>query len=85
MNANPSSSWPEDLAKAFVERTAAFWEDDENKNEYENPDNIRECRIGHLEEELAYRKAEERGCCGSFEIEWDLVGVKVRYGFNYGH
>lgn len=84
MNANPAASWPPELAKAFSQKVLEFWGVDK-RDDYENPDNFREARVGDLLEELAYQKAEAQGCCGSFEIEWELCGVKVRYGFNYGH
>lgn len=85
MSANPSASWTPELSQAFRQKIKDFWDDEANKNAYENPDNFREARVGNISEELSYMKTESDGCCGSFEIEWYLEGVKVRYGFNYGH
>lgn len=80
-----SKSWPPELAAAFTKMEEEFWAADENNRHYDYADRFRECRIGNVVEEEAFRKIEEQGCCGSFEVEWELAGVKVRYGFNYGH
>lgn len=85
MLANSLSEWPEAMVAAFKNKSDEFWADPQNDKAYENPDNFRVSRIGYLLEDLAFRKAEEQGCCGTFEVEWELCGVKVRYGFNYGH
>lgn len=77
-------SWPLELGKALLEKEAEFWSDGAS-NVYDNPDNFRVCRVGNKDEELAYQKAEELGCCGSTMMEWIVCGVEVRYGFNYGH
>jgi hypothetical protein len=82
---NLALDWPPDLVEAFRKKSDEFWKDPKNEKAYENPDDFRVARIGYLREELAFRKIEERGCCGSFETEWELLGTKVRYGFNYGH
>lgn len=76
------ASWPSELAQAFEKKVEEYWADEPD---YENADNFRVCRIGNKDEELAYRKAGELGCCGEFEVEWNLGRVIVLYGFNYGH
>ncbi len=77
--------WPKELAEAFEKKAEEFWADPGNDSAYECRDNFRVARVGNVQEEVAFREDEQRGCCGSFDVEWELVGVKVKYGFNYGH
>lgn len=83
---NTPEDWPAELKEAYKRKLAEFWEENQ-EGAYEYPDNTRVARVGNAEEEAAFKKAEENGCCGSFEVEWDLgtPPVRVKYGFNYGH
>jgi len=78
-------SWPRDLTEAFKKKVEEFWANPDNETAYDCNDNFRAARVGNAREEAAFLEDEQRGCCGSFEIEWDFGGVKVKYGFNYGH
>ena len=51
----------------------------------EYPDNLRVARSEDSWEKAAYEYARRSGCCGSFDEEILVGGVKFMIGCNYGH
>lgn len=58
---------------------------EDSNNYYECVDNYRYARIGDKYQEHLYQVAEERGCCGFYDKEIEVEGIKYKIGFNYGH
>lgn len=70
---------------SLARREAAIWLDEQAEHGYEYADNFRIAEVGNVEEEEAYDRAAERGCCGFFDTQKSFWGVLFRLGFNYGH
>lgn len=67
----------------FLEKIRSISNDSE---EYEYADSERICIVGDLESEKLYNEIAERGCCGSFDKKYEIPGgIKIKFGFNYGH
>lgn len=81
----PITKWPEDLQAAFNSYTMAFWDNPENSESYDCVDNYRCARSDNPAEVAEYEEAVNDGCCGFFDEEIELCGIKVLRGFNYGH
>lgn len=57
-----------------------------DEDDYEYNDNERVCIIGDTKSENLYEQVAARGCCGFYDEEFELSdGIKIRYGFNFGH
>lgn len=54
-------------------------------NNYECADNFRYARIGDKFQEHIYQEIQDSGCCGFYDKEIDVDGIKYKIGFNYGH
>jgi hypothetical protein len=52
---------------------------------YDHNDNYRIKKVGDLKYEDLYKKAEQNGCCGSFDEIYNVNGTDYSLGFNYGH
>lgn len=48
-------------------------------------DNFRFARVGNEDEEFAFNRAIEDGCCGSFNQKLMIGDFEYMIGCNYGH
>jgi len=48
-------------------------------------DNLRIATVSNEEEEYFYHKRKDNGCCGFWDDEIEIDGVKLMIGWNYGH
>lgn len=60
------------------------WEND-NCEHYDCVDNFRYARQDNLSEVMEYETRRENGCCGFVDVEFEVDGRTLLYGFNYGH
>ena len=56
-----------------------------NLDDYYYPDNFRAFIPGSPFGEKLYEVTKRRGCCGSYDEIVEINGIKIRFGFNYGH
>jgi hypothetical protein len=52
---------------------------------YDYTDNFRIAEQGNLEQELLYKQAQKKGCCGFYDEIIEVEGRQFLVGFNYGH
>jgi hypothetical protein len=77
------SEWPGELRDAVEAKIKAFWET--NSEHFDYVDRRRICRLDNQSEIAVFQSVEEEGCCGCYRAEWMINGVRILYGFNYGH
>lgn len=77
-------TWPEPLKLKVQERIDAM-EADESHDINDYGDNRRICRMANAEEVAIYEEALKNGCCGYSDEVFEIDGVKIKFGFNYGH
>lgn len=77
-------AWPEPLKSKVQERIDAM-EADESHDINDYGDNWRICRMANAEEVAIYEEALKNGCCGYPDEVFEIDGVKIKFGFNYGH
>lgn len=81
-------SWPPELREAVKAEIRAFWDEDAKRPGLEQFDYVNRMRVARADDPVevaAFKKVEDDGCCGSHKAEWNVNGVKIIYGFNYGH
>lgn len=49
------------------------------------PDNFRVAAVLNVEQMEIFYKKQRGGCCGRFDEQFDIGGVKFMIGFNFGH
>lgn len=76
-------AWPPSLRESFEDFVKKFWAGPGQHFDYN--DNYRVARVGNAAEEAIYETARDAGCCGSNNRVIELEGVKIKFGFNYGH
>jgi len=69
----------------YLFNKVAMYKNEQGNEKFEYVDNYRVCQIGNSQEENDYTKRYERGCCGERDWEVEVLGVKYKLGFNYGH
>ncbi len=77
-------NWPNELRdkmQIIIDQMGS--DEDHDINDYS--DNWRICRVGNENEEKLYMISELNGCCGSFDGNFEIDGIKIRFGFNFGH
>jgi len=55
------------------------------KKDYDLNDNYRFAIVGNKDQEDEYCKIQKCGCCGFYDEEIEIAGIKFKVGFNYGH
>lgn len=86
MNYNDMFGSMEDIKRRWPEAVEVLMEHIEAQGlEHEYPDNFRVARSEDSFEKVVYENARRSGCCGSFEEEVLIRGVKFMIGCNYGH
>lgn len=79
-----------DLTEAQQTVIAKWWDkNDPNCENYEYADNSRYAVKGNSEQEAAYEKIRDGGCCGFCDVELEVTDENgthtLLFGFNYGH
>lgn len=55
------------------------------KNQYDCVDNFRIANVNNQEEIKIYNKSLKKGCCGFHDEVYDIKGMQIKIGCNYGH
>lgn len=76
--------WPEPL-KSNVRHLIEMMIADKTNDINDYGDNWRICRKANINEVAAYEESVRNGCCGSFDGDFEVDGIKIRFGFNFGH
>jgi hypothetical protein len=70
--------------RAFATLGEAYrWMEDELDDDC--VDNHRHAVVGNAEQEAAYERDLQDGCCGFFDRVVLIAGVETKIGCNYGH